>query len=167
MEPKLLTVAEFPAGWTLDSAPNAASTKNTPTCVADVVLAKGSDHRVDAVFLGPKSEPTAALQTVGSFAPGRGAKSASALRASFASCNGRTLTQAGQSARLTVSPISMPTLGDAGFASKMDIANNGQHAYLDVFFGVKGAYGTSVSWRSGSSSTTLFEQMVAKAMAKL
>jgi hypothetical protein len=167
LQPKLLTVDQFPTGWTLDTAPGAASTKGTPACVAAVAAARGSATRANAVFLGPKSVPAAAIQTVASFAPGQAKKSAKALRTEFLSCNGGTLQQSGQSIRVSVGTISIGPTGDAGFAAEMALSAGSQKAYLYVFFAVKGDYATFLGWRTDTPSTTLFAQMAAKALAKL
>ena len=166
LQPKLLTTDQFPTGWTLDTAPGAASTKGTPACVAAVATARGSVTRANAVFLGPKSAP-AAIQTVASFAPGQAKKSARSLRTEFLSCNGGTLQQAGQSIRVSVGAISIGPTGDAGFAAEMALSAGSQKAYLYVFFAVKGDYATFLGWQTDTASTTLFAQMAAKALAKL
>ena len=167
LDPKLLAVGDLPTGWTLDADPNAASTKNTPACLANVALAKGSVARANIVFVGPKGPPPAAIQTVAVFAPDQAAKSAKPLQSGFQSCNGATLSQGGQSARLAVAPLTVASTGQGGFAAQMVISANSLHAYLDVFYGVKGDVATVVIWRSTSSSTTAFQQTAAKALAKL
>jgi hypothetical protein len=167
LQPKLLTVDQFPTGWTLDTTPGAASTKGTPACVAAVASAQGSATRANAVFLGPKNAPAAAIQTVASFAPGRAKGSAKALRTEFLSCNGGTLQQSGQSIRVTVGAISIGPTGDAGFAAEMELSAGSQKTYLYVYFAVKGDYATFLGWRTNTVSTTLFAQMAAKALAKL
>jgi hypothetical protein len=167
LQPKLLTVADFPTGWTLDTAPNAASTKNTPACLANVVLAKGSLTRANAVFVGPGSQPSAVIQTVATFAPGQAAKSARALKAGFLSCDGGTLSQGGQTARLAVGPVTVASTGEGGFAAEMVISASSAREYLDAFYGVKGNFATVLIWRSSSPSTTGFKQAAAKALARL
>ena len=62
LQAKLLTLSDFPKGWTQDTAADAASTAGTPACLADVVDAHGAAARVHAVFVGPSSGGQAALQ---------------------------------------------------------------------------------------------------------
>ena len=166
LQPLLLTAADFPAGWALDTAPGAGSTQNTPGCVADIATAKGSATRATAVFLGPKTEPADAIQTVATFSPGLAVQSARVLRSVFQSCQG-TLSQGGQSAKVVVNPLRIATTGDAGFASQMTLSAGGQQAYFDAYYAVKGDFATFLGWYSSSSSITVFEQMAAKALAKL
>jgi len=167
LQPKLLTVADFPPGWTVDTAPDAAGTKNTPDCVANVVLAKGSTTRATAVFLGPKDDP-ALIQTVASFESGQVAKSSKSLRAGFLACDGDTLQLGdGQSARLGTGQIAIGPTGNGGFAAEMIITEGSAHNYLYVFVGVKGDFDTAMVWRATTKSNTLFAETAAKALAQL
>jgi hypothetical protein len=166
LQPLLLTAADFPAGWALDSGPGAGSTKGAPGCVADLATIKGSATRATAVFLGPKTDPADAIQTVASFSPGLALQSAKVLRSVFQSCQG-TLSQGEQSAKVVVTPLHTAATGDAGFASQMTLSAGGQQAYFNAYLAVKGDLATFLGWYSPSSSTTTFEQMATKALARL
>jgi hypothetical protein len=167
LQPKLLALADFPAGWTVDSSPDAASTAGTPTCLANVVKAEGAATRVHAVFVGPKSQADAAIQTVASFAPGAVSPSVASIQAGFLSCNGTTFTQGSQTARISTALLKGIPSGPAGFAAEMELSLKSQHIFVDVFFGVTGDVASVVVWRSTSSSPALFAETAAKAQARL
>jgi len=167
LTPLLLAASDLPAGWTLDRAPNATSTQNAPGCVADVVTVQGSAAHVSAAFLGPGSQPTVAIQTVATFAPGTAAASADTLRTRFQSYNGGTLKQDGSSAHVTVKPLAVASTGDAGFAAQMTLTANKKSIYFDAFYAVKGDHATFLGWTGTTSATTAFERAAAAALAKL
>lgn len=168
LQPKLLTVADFPSGWTLDTAPNAVSTTGAPKCVGNLVLAKGSPYRASAAFVGPSSSLAAVIQTVAPFPSGTTAKVAKSLKAGFLACNGATLQLGGgQSAKLATGPVVIGPTGTGGFAAEMIISDGNQHEYLYVFMGIKGDLGTLLVWRSVDKSSALFAATAAKALAKL
>ena len=168
LQPKLLTVADFPSGWKLDTAPNAVSTTGAPKCVGNLVLAKGSPYRASAAFVGPSSSLAAVIQTVAPFPSGTTAKVAKSLKAGFLACNGATLQLGGgQSAKLATGPVVIGPTGTGGFAAEMIISDGNQHEYLYVFMGIKGDLGTLLVWRSVDKSSALFAATAAKALAKL
>lgn len=70
-------------------------------------------------------------------------------------------------AAATVAPIPISGTGDAGFASQMTLTSSGQKAYFDACYAVRGAFATFLGWYTGSALTSEFEQMAAKALAKL
>ena len=167
LEPKLLTLADFPKGWSTDTAPDAASTAGIPACLAAVVDAHGSTTRVHAVFVGPSSGAQAALQTVATFPPGQVAGSVSALKSDFLACDGTTFTQGEQTAHIATHLINDLPTGDAGFAAEMELTIGSQHVFLDVFVGVKGDLATVLVWRSPTASPALFASTAAKALDRL
>ncbi len=166
LEPKKLTLANFPSGWTEDTAPNAASTQGTPPCLADLVNVKGSTARTSVVFVGSKSEPADVLQTVAMFPAGQAIPSAAALQAEFESC-ASTLSRPSESKSVTITPIPNVQTGDAGFAARMTLASGSQHGYFDAFYAVKGDAATFIGWYSNSTNTAEFESLAATALAKL
>ncbi len=167
LRPKLLTLADFLSGWIEDKAADAASTAGTPACLGDVVRAKGSMARVNAVFVGPKTGADAAIQTVAAYAAGQVPGWRSSIESGFLACNGTTFTQGEQTADIaTHQLVNLPT-GDAGFAGEMKLSIGTQHVFLDVFFGVKGDDATVLVWRSPTASSALFAATAAKALDRL
>ncbi len=167
LRPKLLTLADFPSGWIEDKEADAASTAGTPTCLGDVVRAKGSTARVNAVFVGPKTGADAAIQTVAAFAAGQAPGSASSIKAGFLACDGTTFTQGEQTADIATHLLDDLPTGDAGFAAEMKLSIGTQHVFLDVFFGVKGDDATVLVWRSPTASPALFAETAAQALNRL
>jgi hypothetical protein len=167
LQTKLLTVSDFPTGWARDTAPNAATTEGTPTCLADVVDARGSTATVHRVFVGPSTEAQGALQTVASFPAGQAAGAVARLKDGFLACNGTTFTQGEQTAHLATRVLDNLPTGPAGFAAEMELTIGTQHVFLDVFFGVTGDDATVLIWRSPGSSPALFATTAAKAMDRL
>lgn len=167
LRPKLLVLADFPTGWIEDNEAGAASTAGTPRCLADVVEAKGSTARANAVFVGPKTGADATIQTVASFAPGQGPGSASSIKAGLLACNGTTFTQGEQTADIATRLLDGLPTGDAGFAADMELSIGTQHVFLDVFFGVRGDDATVLVWRSPTATPSLFGQTAAKALDRL
>ena len=167
LQAKLLTLSDFPKGWTQDTAADAASTAGIPACLANVVDAHGATTTVHAVYVGPSSGAQAALQTVAEFPSGQAAGSVEALKNVFLSCNGTTFTQGEQSAKLSTHLLENLPTGEAGFAAEMELTVGSQHVFLDVFFGVKDDHATVLVWRSPTSSPALFAQTAAKAMDRL
>ena len=167
LKPLLLTTADFPTGWAQDTAKDAAGTKGTPTCVADLVLLKGSAASASVVFASPGKNPTAVIQTAGMFAPGKAAASAKSLKSSFESCNGGTLQSGTVSASLAIKPIQGISTGDAGFADQMILTEGKQSSYLDVIYAVKGSNAVFLGWSTITADTTFFAQLAPKAVAKI
>jgi hypothetical protein len=167
IKPLLLTGSDFPSGWAQDTAKDAAGTKGTPSCVADLVLLKDSNIRSSVVFADAGSSPTAVIQTVGLFSPGKAAASAKTLKSTFESCNGGTLSSGKVKATIGIKAISVGSTGDAGFAAQMILTEGAQSSYLDVLYAVKGSNGTFLGWSTTMASTTWFAQLAAKAVAKL
>lgn len=167
LQAKLLTLSDFPKGWTQDTAADAASTAGTPACLADVVDAHGAAARVHAVFVGPSSGGQAALQTVASFPTGTVTGTVAGLKNVFLECNGSTYTQGEQVAHIVTRSLDNLPTGSAGFAALMALTVGSQHVFLDVFFGVKGDTATVVVWRSPTASPALFASTAAKAMDRL
>jgi hypothetical protein len=167
IKPLLLTGSDFPSGWAQDTAKDAAGTKGTPSCVADMVLLKGSDARSSVVFADAGSSPSAVIQTVGLFPPGKATASAKMLKSTFQSCNGGTLSSGQVKATIGIKAISVGSTGDAGFAAQMILTEGAQSSYLDVLCAVKGPNGTFLGWSTTTASTTWFAQLAAKAVAKL
>ncbi len=167
LQPLLLTTADFPTGWTQDTQANAAGTKGTPACVADLVVERGSASRTDAVFVGPGKQPAAVIQTVGAFEPGTAPRSVGALRTTFDSCNGLVLDPGGTRARVAIRSLADPAGTGDGFAAQMTLAEGGRSSYLDVFYGVRGDDATFLGWSSSSPATGPFLALSAAALAKL
>jgi len=163
----LLTAADFPMGWTQDTQAGAAGTQGTPSCVADLVVERGSASRANAVFVGPGKQPDAVIQTVGAFDPGTAARSVAALRTTFDSCNGLVLDPGGTRARVGIRPLAAPAGAGAGFAAQMTLAEGARASYLDVFYGVRGDNATFLGWSSSSPSTGPFLDLSAAALARL
>jgi len=167
LQPKLLTTADFPSGWTKDTAPDAASTAGFPGCLAAVADAHGSTTGVHAVFVGPSSGSQAALQTVASFGPGQVTGLVAALKGVFLACNGTTFTQGGQTAHIATRLLDNLPTGNAGFAAEMALTIGSRRVFLDVFIGVNGDLATVLLWRSPTSSPALFAETAAKALDRL
>ena len=167
LKPLLLTGSDFPSGWAQDTATDAAGTKGTPSCVADLVLLKDSNTRSSVVFADAGSSPTAVIQTVGLFSPGKATASAKMLKSTFESCNGGTLSSGQVKATIGIKAISVGSTGDAGFAAQMILTEGAQSSYLDVLYAVKGSNGTFLGWSTTTASTTFFAQLAAIAVAKL
>jgi hypothetical protein len=167
LKPLLLTTSDFPTGWAQDTAKNAAATKGTPTCVANLVLLKGSATSASVVFASPGQNPTAVIQTAGMFAPGRAMASVKSLKSSFESCNGGTLQSGTVTASLKVKPIPGVSTGDAGFADQMTLTEGNQSSYLDVLYAVKGSNAVFLGWSTTAAATTFFAQLAPKAVAKI
>jgi outer membrane murein-binding lipoprotein Lpp len=167
LQPKLLTLADFPKGWIEDTQADAASTAGTPPCLAHVVTAQGSTARVHAVFVGPKTGADAVIQTVASFATGQLPGSVATIASGFLACNGTTFTQGEQTADIATHRLTNLPSGDAGFAAEMELSIGTQHVFLDVFFGTKGDDATVLVWRSPTASPALFVDTAAKALARL
>ncbi len=163
--PKLLTVGDFPPGWTLSASPNASPTKNAPACVASLVRADGSTSRSIAIFLGPGSSSTAAIQTVAVFPRSALRGTASTFRSDFDSCTASATS--GASGSITVTPITGLSTGDGGFVSQLTLSSGASTLYFDAYYATSGGFATFVGWYSTSSSTASFEQVAAKALAKL
>jgi hypothetical protein len=167
LKPLLLTTSDFPTGWAQDTAKNAAATKGTPTCVANLVLLKGSATSASVVFASPGQNPTAVIQTAGMFAPGRAAASVKSLESSFESCNGGTLQSGSVTASLKIKPIVGVSTGDAGFADQMTVTEGKQSSYLDVLYAVKGSNAVFLGWSTTTAAVTFFTQLATKAVAKI
>jgi hypothetical protein len=168
LKPLLLTTSDFPAGWAQDTAKNAAGTKGTPACVADLVLLKGAASSASVVFASSGSSPTAVIQTVGMFAPGRAAASVKSLKSTFESCNGGSLQAGTVKATIGIKPISVGSTGDAGFAAQMTLTEGNQSSYLDVLYAVKGSNALFLGWSTTSPATApFFAQLAATALAKI
>jgi hypothetical protein len=167
LKPLLLTGSDFPSGWAQDTATDAAGTKGTPSCVADLVLLKDSNTRSSVVFADAGSSPTAVIQTVGLFSPGKATASAKMLKSTFESCNGGTLSSGQVKATIGIKAISVGSTGDAGFAAQMILTEGAQSSYLDVLYAVKGSNGTFLGWSTTTASTTFFAQLASIAVAKL
>ncbi len=167
LQAKLLTLSDFPTGWARDIAANAATTEGTPTCLADVVDARGSTATVHAVFVAPSTEAQGALQTVASFPSGQAAGAVAGLKNGFLACNGTTFTQGEQTAHLATRLLDNLPTGPAGFAAEMELSIGTQHVYLDVFLGVTGDDATVLIWRSPGTAPALFATTAAKAMDRL
>lgn len=167
LRPKLLILADFPSGWIEDKEADAASTAGTPNCLGDVVRARGSTARVNAVFVGPKAGADASIQTVAAFAAGQVQGSVSSIKAGFLACDGTTFTQDEQTADIATRLLDNLPTGDAGFAAEMELSIGTQHVFLDVFFGVKGDDATVLVWRSPTASPALFAETAAKALDRL
>ena len=167
LKPLLLTTADFPTGWAQDTAKDAAGTKGTPTCVANLVLLKGSATSASVVFASPGKNPTAVIQTAGVFAPGRAAASVKSLKSTFESCNGGTLQSGNVTASLKIKPIPGVSTGDAGFADQMTLTEGNQSSYLDVLYAVKGSNAVFLGWSTTTAATTFFAQLAPKAVAKI
>jgi hypothetical protein len=167
LKPLLLTTSDFPTGWAQDTAKNAAATKGTPTCVANLVLLKGSATSASVVFASPGQNPTAVIQTAGMFAPGRAAASVKSLKSSFESCNGGTLQSGSVTASLRIKPILGISTGDAGFTDQMILTEGNQSSYLDVLYAVKGSNAVFLGWSTTTAATTFFAQLAPKAVAKI
>jgi hypothetical protein len=167
LKPLLLTTSDFPTGWAQDTAKNAAATKGTPTCVANLVLLKGSATSASVVFASPGQNPTAVIQTAGVFAPGRAIASVKSLKSSFESCNGGTLQSGSVKASLKIKPIPGISTGDAGFADQMTLTEGNQSSYLDVLYAVKGSNAVFLGQSTTTAATTLFAQLAPKAIAKI
>lgn len=168
LKPLLLTTTDFPAGWAQDTAKNAAATKGTPACVADLVLLKGAATSASVVFASSGPGPTAVIQTVGMYAPGRAAASVKSLKSTFESCNGGTLQSGTVKATIGIKPISVGPTGDAGFAEQMTVSEGKQSSYLDVLYAVKGSNAVFLGWSTTNAATTpFFSQLAATALAKI
>jgi len=163
----LMTTSDFPTGWAQDTAKNAAGTKGTPACVANLVLLKGSATSASVVFASPGKNPTAVIQTAGMFAPNQAAASVKTLKSSFESCNGGTLQSGSVTARIGIKPIHGISTGDAGFADQMTLTEGNQSSYLDVLYAVKGSNAVFLGWSTTTAATTFFAQLVPKAVAKI
>ncbi len=152
LEPKLLTLADFPKGWKRDTEPNAAETGDTPPCLADVVLAKGSTHLAHAVFVGPAGDQAVVIHTVAVFPPGGAQASASSLRSGFLACNGSSTTLAnGVRVHLATSLLPGQSAADAdGFAGRMTVTSASQQDDLYVVVSVVGDITTSLVWSAGT-----------------
>ncbi len=150
LEPKLLTLADFPKGWKQDTEPNAAETGDTPPCLADVVLAKGSTHRASAVFVGPTSDQAVVIHTVAVFPPGGAEASATSLRSGFLACNGSSTTLAnGVKVHLATSLLPGQPAG-SGFAGRMTVTSGSQQDDLYAVVSVVGDITTSLVWSAGT-----------------
>ncbi|HEV3264755.1 MAG TPA: hypothetical protein VG014_04470 [Acidimicrobiales bacterium] len=167
LKPLLMTTSDFPTGWAQDTAKNAAATKGTPTCVANLVLLKGSASSASVVFASPGQNPTAVIQTAGMFAPNQAAASVKTLKSSFESCNGGTLQSGSVKASIGIKPIRGISTGDAGFADQMTLTEGNQSSYLDVLYAVKGSNAVFLGWSSTTAATTFFAQLAPKAVAKI
>jgi hypothetical protein len=168
LKPLLLTTSDFPAGWAQDTAKNAAGTKGTPACVADLVLLKGAASSASVVFASSGSSPTAVIQTAGMFAPGRAAASVKSLKSTFESCNGGSLQSGTVKATIGIKPISVGSTGDAGFAAQMTLTEGNQSSYLDVLYAVKGSNAVFLGWSTTSPATApFFAQLAATVLAKI
>ncbi|HWE71054.1 MAG TPA: hypothetical protein VG205_11850 [Acidimicrobiales bacterium] len=168
LKPLLLTTTDFPAGWAQDTAKNAAATKGTPACVADLVLLKGAATSASVVFASSGPSPTAVIQTAGMFAPGRAAASVKSLKSIFESCNGGTLQSGTVKATIGIKPISVGPTGDAGFAEQMTLSEGKLSSYLDVLYAVKGSNAVFLGWSTTSAATSpFFSQLAATALAKI
>lgn len=167
LQPKLLTVSDFPKGWIKDTSADAASTAGTPGCLANVVNAQGAATRVHAVYVGPNGQGEAAIQTVATFAPGQATASVAGLKSAFLACDGTSFTQGKQTAHITARPLDNLPTGAAGFAAEMELALGTQHVFVDVFVAVKGDLTTTLVWRSPKSTPVLFAQTAAKALDRL
>ncbi len=167
LKPLLMTTSDFPTGWAQDTANNAAATKGTPTCVANLVLLKGSAASASVVFASPGQNPTAVIQTAGVFAPNRAAASVKTLKTSFESCNGGTLQSGSVTASIGIRPIKGIPTGDAGFAEQMTLTEGNQSSYLDVLYAVKGSNAVFLGWSTTTAATTFFAQLAPKAIAKI
>ena len=166
LDPKKLTLADFPSGWTVDSSPNAASTQGAPGCLADQVDVKGPTARTSVVFVGPSSAAADVLQTVAVFPPGQAAPSAAQLRSDFESC-AHDLTQPSQGRSATVTALGGIPTGDAGVAARMTLSSGGQHGCFDAFYAVRGKVATFISWYSNSTTTSGLEQIAATTLQRL
>ena len=167
LKPLLLTTSDFPTGWAQDTAKNAAATKGTPTCVANLVLLKGSATSASVVFASPGQNPTAVIQTAGMFAPGKAQASVKSLKSIFESCNGGTLQSGTVKATIGIKPISVGSTGDAGFADQMTLTEGNQSSYLDVLYAVKGSNAVFLGWSTTTAAITFFAQLAPKAVAKI
>jgi hypothetical protein len=167
LKPLLLTTSDFPTGWAQDTAKNAAATEGTPTCVANLVLLKGSATSASVVFASPGQNPTAVIQTAGMFAPGQAAASVKSLKSSFESCNGGTLQSGSVTASLKIKPIPGVSTGDGGFADQMTLTEGKQSSYLDVLYAVKGSNAVFIGWSTTTADTPFFTQLATKAVAKI
>jgi hypothetical protein len=168
LKPLLLTTSDFPAGWAQDTAKNAAATKGTPACVADLVLLKGAASSASVVFASSGTNPTAVIQTAGMFAPGKAQASVKSLKSTFESCNGGTLQAGTVKATIGIKPISVGSTGDAGFSAQMTLTEGNQSSYLDVLYAVKGSNAVFLGWSTTSSATApFFAQLAATALAKI
>ncbi len=167
LKPLLLTTSDFPTGWAQDTAKNAAGTQGTPTCVADLVLLKGSAASASVVFASPGQNPTAVIQTAGMFAPGKATASVKSLKSTFESCNGGTLQSGSVTASLKIKPIPGVSTGDAGFVEQMILTEGNESSYLDVLYAVKGSNAVFIGWSTTSAATTFFAQLAPKAIAKI
>lgn len=164
---KLLTVSDFPTGWTNDTAANAASTAGTPACLANLVDAHGATATVHAVIVGPSTEQQAALQTVASFPAGRAAGTVAGLKHAFLHCNGSTFADGEQTAHLATRLLDNLPTGSGGFAAEMKLSVGTEHDFLDVFVGVEGDDATILVWRSPASSPALFAATAVRAGDRL
>ena len=167
LKPLLLTTSDFPTGWAQDTAKNAAGTKGTPTCVADLVLLKGSATSASVVFASPGQNPTAVIQTAGTFAAGQATTSVRSLKSTFESCNGGSLQSGSVTASLKIKPIPGVATGDAGFADQMTLTEGKQSSYLDVLYAVKGSNAVFLGWSTTTADTPFFNQLATKAVAKI
>jgi hypothetical protein len=168
LQPRLLVVGDFPAGWSVDSAPDAAATGNTPPCVADLATTKGADDHLSAVFLDSGASTTGAIETVGHFSGvGQAAGSINGMKSGFESCNGRTLSNGSATLTFGIRNISGVPTGERGFVAQMTLTGNNRSTYLDVFYAAQGFNVVFLGWNQSSSDTSAFEQVSAKALAKL
>jgi hypothetical protein len=168
LEPKVLTAADFPSGWTRSTSAGAVSPAGAPSCVANLVTAKGSAFRTSAAFLSSAANPAVVIQTVASFPSGTAASATSALDASFLACNGKTVSLgAGQTARLATGPVNIGPIATGAFAGQMTVTAGTQREYLYLVTGTKGDLATLVVWRSVSQATAPFAATATKALARL
>lgn len=168
LQPKLLTVSDFPSGWTADTQTDAVDITGAPSCVGNLVVAAGSTSRVSTAFIGPTANPAAVIQTVAAFAAGTASTAATTLGNGFLACNGQSVPVGSeQTGRLSTAPLGNVPAGTGGFAGQMTVTVGTQHEYLYAFVGVKGDLGTVLVWRSIDRSPVLFTTTAAKALAKL
>ncbi len=165
LEPRLLTLSSFPAGWTSDSAAGAADTTGSPACVQDPVLMKGSLASLSSVFTGPTppTPPDAAVQAVGLFANNAQAVASVKFEHQVTYTCDANLT----GVSMAIVAVPSPTQQRDGYARQLVFTKGTGRAIVDEFYAINGRLATALVWKTSSTDTTAFTSAINAAYSLL
>ena len=172
LEAMLLTIADMPAGWSVDPTDSSNGTNESsgmPACLQqlDSVGSGPSDPSAEAKFVGSAAGLPAADETIGPFGPDASSTfdEASAL---LSSCADVSFDTGGQHISGTMATLSFPDLGDESAAWRMSFTVQGMPLSIDLALVRRGDLGVLVSAAYlGSADPRFLQTMATKALAKL